>query len=223
MHSCGDFTALSAYIWNETFFSELRHEHFWALKYLGVTGRVGDRTFEILNNLLEKSLREALSCQQAYAEYLTRRVTYLPPGSEAIDEQDYLRYVQRIREQKKKDAVQLIHGVADSIINGLPWVLPNDFSPKPYEPVVHLNRTIDLLENALNKQAVSLGTAEVARQASRELAIQLNQWKHLEILDQDVELKERLRLLFELTNVSLPEGWADNLQKRSLLPHKPEQ
>lgn len=220
-HSRGHFSALSPYKWDETFFPELPHKHFWGLNYLGVHGAVGDRAFEILTGLCQLALDEAVSCQQQYAELLYQREGGLTQSFDLMDEQlqqSYRRGLEHVREQKRKKSLELIHGVADSIISGLPWALPNEFSPKPYDPVIYLNRALALLEVALGNENVSVGTAEVARQAGSELAIQLNMWEHLDVISGDPVLKERLRSFFERTEVHLPEGWGDKLQALGLLP-----
>lgn len=199
--SQGDTVALSPRKWEETVFDELRGEHLWGLRMIGVPGTPGDRAFAIVAEVVMKANAEALACRSAYGHTLRER----DPSRYGITGTD-------------KEASRLVHGITDAILKNLPWGLPRRHGPLPCDPKVHLERTLAILEGALAHQETAPGLACAARMSSQELAIQLNDWDYRDEVLADKMLAARVKKLFKDVKVDLPDNWCIGLRERGILP-----
>lgn len=91
-----------------------------------------------------------------------------------------------------------------------------------YDPALHLERTITLLTLCLRmKPYLSVGLSNVAKSAARELAIQLNEWSHLSVLQGDPSLAAAVRDLFLRAGVWVPDNWCSRVRNLGLLSARP--
>jgi hypothetical protein len=61
------------------------------------------------------------------------------------------------------------------------------------------------------------GMRKAANAAAKELAIQLNQWLHLSLLETDSTLAKETAELFSIAQVRVPPEWCSEVRRLSLL------
>ena len=228
VRSQGDKAAFSPTKWEETVFHEIRNEHMWGMALMGVPGPIGDRAYQIISDAITSANAEAVDCRPAYGQLLVDRhidMAHYPDVESMSDESRESFERQRLIaiERELKKAGRLVHGVTDIMLSSLPWRLPNRDIPLPSDPALHLERTLTLLERFVSAEPTGNGLASTAKFASQELAIQLNEWVHVTVLDQQPELAERCKRLFDVVKVQLPDNWCSELRRRGILPLANEQ
>jgi hypothetical protein len=224
----GDKAALAACKWDETVFNELRNEHLWGVKLMGIPGPVGDRAFEIVTGVLERANAEAEICRPAYAVQEAERDMGRIPNLDSIPEESremFRRHMEQVMEEAAEKAGNLVHGISDLLISGLPWNLPREDAPLGFDPALHLERSLDLLEQSFHSDGRSTGLKFCAKMAIQEFAIQLSIWSSQEVLDQRPDLAARATQIFDEARVgrALPGDWCTSLRDRGILPPAEEE
>jgi hypothetical protein len=223
IRSQGDKAAVSPTKWDETVFHEIRGEHMWGMALMGVPGLIGDRAHQIISDVITSANSEAVRCRPAYGQLLVERhidMAHYPDEESIPDEfrESFERQRRIAIENELKKAGRLVHGVTDIMLSNLPWRLPRKDAPLLSDPVLHLERTLTLLERSLSEDPTGSGLACTAKVVSQELAIQLNNWVHVSVLDDKPELAERCKQLFHAAGVQLPDDWCSELRERGILP-----
>lgn len=208
----GDTVALYPTKRGETVFEDVKGEHLWGMKLIGVPGAVGDRAFALVSEIVANANAEAYRCREAYGQTLVERERkYLPVLSNVLPTMRKAREEQiaRMEVEKMAEANRLVHGISDLILRFLPWTLPRPSTPFACNPKVHLDRAITLLEGALAERDNAPGLSCAARMSTQELAIQLDGWHFISVLDSEPELTARAKKLFEDAKVELsrPNKW----------------
>lgn len=101
----------------------------------------------------------------------------------------------------------------------LPWKLPVPALLQPYDPKLHLERTIAILNLCMSMARYSApGMRSAAKNAAKELAIQLNEWVHFPLLESDIALASATKDLFTRAGVRVPADWCSRVRGLGLLP-----